>query len=383
MQHIYSNSYLTIAATCSKDSTGGIFRRASPRHIAFPLTAALNGEELLAREQLPHFDGHNTGSYPLLSRAWVLQEQIFSTRVLYFLEHEVGWECNSRRTCECREWEPGLLGDTLTPIKTSLTSIQRSTDADALLDCFHAVVEQYSRRALTYPTDRLPAWASFAKVMLQTMPGNYVAGHWDVAMPLDLLWHVAPGKASVRPREYVAPTWSWASSTAPVIWLALPLQSRYMTRRDWSIEPVGRVMEIKCHSVYSDPCLQVSSGHLIIDSLVVKVEYYRPDLPLSQDKYAQVPVDLRILEHPALDSTKDFWRDYDLASGDEYHLAIGEELYFLIIAHEERRGAKGESNFSGLVLKKVPKEEAYWRIGLAQTRDDILNYATRRTLKIV
>jgi hypothetical protein len=116
MGSVYGNSYLTIAATASSNSSGGLFRCHKSS-----LYKSRNVIEItpvvLVRRPLPHnlferldyqFNDTSTSheafmsDNPLLTRAWVLQEHLFPPRVIQFTENGLIWECNSNLSCECR-----------------------------------------------------------------------------------------------------------------------------------------------------------------------------------------------------------------------------------------------------------------------------------------
>jgi len=39
--------------------------------------------------------------YPLLARAWVLQERLLAPRTLHIFQTEIAWECMEGSHCEC------------------------------------------------------------------------------------------------------------------------------------------------------------------------------------------------------------------------------------------------------------------------------------------
>jgi hypothetical protein len=100
--------------------------------------------------------------------------------------------------------------------------------------CWKTVVENYTKRELTFPQDKLIAMAGIAteldRKMRQSKPSGvgsslYIAGMWNIPtfIEYELSWFqlsgikdVFPGAA--RAKEYRAPSWSWASVTNPVIY---------------------------------------------------------------------------------------------------------------------------------------------------------------------
>ena len=81
---------------------------------------------------------------------------------------------------------------------------------------WHRVIEQYSSLSLTKQTDRLPALSGLA-IRSSPVLGEYLAGLWKHSLVSDLLWRINKLEHDiVRPTEYIAPSWSWASVNGPV-----------------------------------------------------------------------------------------------------------------------------------------------------------------------
>jgi heterokaryon incompatibility protein (HET) len=90
------------------------------------------------------------------------------------------------------------------------------------------IIEDFSQRELSRDTDRLPAISGLASKFGRTLDKTgYIAGHWiDPANDYrnfirSLTWtQVAPTEPekSAGPREYLAPSWSWAKAFVPVRW---------------------------------------------------------------------------------------------------------------------------------------------------------------------
>ncbi len=105
---------------------------------------------------------------------------------------------------------------------------QRSQDHGGSAE-FHAewfqIVEEYSGRQLTRQNDKLVALSGIATRIQQDSGYHYLAGLWRESLLLDLLWHIDPHENPMPPhpraKEYMAPTWSWASipgrATSPLL----------------------------------------------------------------------------------------------------------------------------------------------------------------------
>jgi Heterokaryon incompatibility protein (HET) len=70
------------------------------------------------------------------------------------------------------------------------------------------MIEQYSARDLSEPSDKLMAITGIAALIQQTTKLTFIAGLWKEALALNLLWSTIPmEKRSDRP----VPSWSWVS----------------------------------------------------------------------------------------------------------------------------------------------------------------------------
>jgi hypothetical protein len=91
---------------------------------------------------------------------------------------------------------------------------------DPVWTAWHRIVEQYSRRDLTIQSDKLPAISGVASKIEKATGSAYIAGLWKDNLASDLLWSVSPEPTSklATPilETYRAPTFSWASLSAPI-----------------------------------------------------------------------------------------------------------------------------------------------------------------------
>lgn len=83
-----------------------------------------------------------------------------------------------------------------------------------------AACQDYSRRKLTYQSDKLPALSGLARHFgSRCQEDTYVAGVWLSQLPRALFWSVPrKERPEVRPlpTESGAPSWSWMSCAAPI-----------------------------------------------------------------------------------------------------------------------------------------------------------------------
>jgi len=215
MSDIYENSHLTIAATASQDSNGGLF--SSDR----PVTRRLEKHpHLFARTSLERFPMNSVTdvptSMPLLTRAWVYQERRLSQRTIHFGKHQVYWECQtgfaSEDSREDKTWNTNALyfGN-----PAGLDWGDKCMDQEIY---WQKTVTEYTDLRLTYESDCLPAIAAVVDRMsrLQRVDDVYIAGLWKNSILSDLLWITKGNKP--RP-DRMAPSWSWVSAqNSKVFW---------------------------------------------------------------------------------------------------------------------------------------------------------------------
>lgn len=101
-------------------------------------------------------------------------------------------------------------------------------------DRWQNIVSEYSRRALTFATDTLPALSGLAAKWssMNVLDGyhvNYLAGLWRRNLDRDLLWKYRDSLDNDRPPDYIAPTWSWAANRRAVGWIKAHYASDYHT----------------------------------------------------------------------------------------------------------------------------------------------------------
>jgi len=298
MSSIYSRSYLTIAATKSSSSDGGCFTVSDPRYVSrtYKLKDAYCEEYTIhVRDELD-YTTVKSGSpsrlpvplyLPLLSRAWVFQERLLSTRILHFGPQKLMWECFSCSTCEC-----GSPWDGYT-ISTKYKSLPWKPDLDTLSNIrrWHATVVEYSTKMLTVDTDIFPALQGISKrVKEEQRKCAYYAGLWEDSLPQDLLWYTMV--SGTRTQQWRAPSWSWASVKGHVKWRSATSDFEALfSVLEISTEPIGSNLlgglrsgslnlkgpcvttSIQLEANHSDPCYTL---------LLRTPGYLRSDGPLFQ-----------------------------------------------------------------------------------------------------
>lgn len=170
---------------------------------------------------------------PLHHRAWVLQEQAFSGRVVSFSDEGIFWSCASAEQSECtphrrrkrrlitnramyHRFQEQVVESEDQPVSSRLRGSNRRRRQ--LYNAWYDIVSEYSKRDLTFETDRLQAIASLARETSRILDDTYFAGLWRRDLARGLLWSALPSSRYAHlyrrmhpPMLYVAPSWSWAS----------------------------------------------------------------------------------------------------------------------------------------------------------------------------
>lgn len=233
--NVYKNSVLTIAAADSEDSEGGLFRQRvrsrtrpvtfSPRIAPFPSSA--NSEVVFAFGDRQRSNDALRCESRLDRRGWVLQEQLLSPRILNYSFQELYWECTALLASESypagipNDYDRNFERQYFTELKKLILGTHSKVDKDRVHMLWQHIIELYSKRGLSMETDKLVALAGAADQVSELLESRLLAGLWINWLWNDLLWWVNTGTGSsrsrsVRPEQFKAPSWSWASINGPI-----------------------------------------------------------------------------------------------------------------------------------------------------------------------
>jgi len=386
MKDYYRNASLTLSALESPDSYCGIFQERKGIQ-CIPLPSGSTLSNLYMRVPLPESDTIFSKSV-LNGRAWVLQERLLSTRILHYGEQELFWECN---TCSMREGSMREEIDrSLTfsshylseggDFKRLLSQLIHIKDLASVMATWYRLVTQYTKRALTRHSDRLPAIAGIASIIAAVTGYRYLAGLWKEDTQ-GLLWFTVTTN-QLSP-TYLAPSWSWAS-TADLI------SFRYESEIAITSPEDAQIIDSEVNNIGQDRFGQVGFGYINLRATGMDLQY---DSSLGKLGTRKLP---KLLKNSAVQS-----EDARFLSHYEYQPAFGE--VFLDDANysvsnknidEERRrlctvvfiqrripsnvaayvGAlqqkRAQSKIYCLILQQCKEYPAEWkRIGIAMTYD--------------
>ncbi|KAI1134605.1 HET-domain-containing protein [Hypoxylon sp. FL0543] len=277
MANVYGNSYVTIAATASANSYGGLFYQHDPRDAKHTVERrAENGEVItvLVRPALEHTPYFASSPYgletstpaPLLERSWCFQEYLLAPRVLSFTQWEILWVCLSKRSCNCGEYSENTRDlVAASDLKARFDTQLRDTSPKDLHRLWKDIVEAYLLKGLTYDTDRLPALAGIAQCFSRKGLGRYVNGLWEPTLVPDLFWGLGwlfgenYGIIAKRSTDKSIPSWSWAS-----------VSGSFRYTPSINVFEDIEVSSISYEPVISEPLAEVCAKTITIHAVLIK-----------------------------------------------------------------------------------------------------------------
>ena len=161
---------------------------------------------------------------PIEKRGWTFQERRISHRILYYGPRGLAFFCPTAQVRDRNQVRHHISSfmereSRLVDQPTFGNKFNEKTEKD-----WCSIVEEYSGRKLGKAEDKLTAIAAIAATYHRTEKwgefwgeiwSKYMAGLWRDDLPEGLDWYVEPDAACnnlhPRPKDYRAPTWSWAS----------------------------------------------------------------------------------------------------------------------------------------------------------------------------
>ena len=220
MYDVYSNATMTIAAACASSVTDGfLYDRHAPKHKVYDIPLRLKAEHFITCRIKEH-ENYNDLQEPLNTRAWTFQEQMLSPRLLIYASHTLQWQC---RTITCNlggsyhspRPRPSVAPRLLLPKPIGPDDVKQIKDniPHAILQPWLEIIKCSSTRKSSLPSDKLPVVSALASSYTPIFGRNYHAGIWAKSPVHQLCWRRANSSqwSLTRPKEYRAPSWSWAS----------------------------------------------------------------------------------------------------------------------------------------------------------------------------
>lgn len=251
MGGIYGRAALTIAATgAAEDPAIGLFganraRLASITRIPYRLKATDKPDGYFNVSFVPESFKKEVVESPLLSRGWILQERLLSSRYIHFGREQWFWQCREATLAQV-DGQSGINGWGAANLKLGadmgMLKYIRAPPND-FNQWWTQVVETYSRLGFLLARDRLIALQGLMSEIKRQNDKQYALGIWLESLHAQLLWIPVPGfepaadepKPEVghdgktvvpkihdpspipRPPVQRAPSWSWLSYDNPIV----------------------------------------------------------------------------------------------------------------------------------------------------------------------
>lgn len=304
MANVYSSSFLTLCDLQGSSCSGGFLRTKWSRptlqvnfrskldtsisgimHIRMQDPAVLKPKKLIhsllnasKRQTLSNME-HS----PWNTRGWTFQEAMLSSRAIFFGNQIFSYAWGDQH----------IFADGFRYPEKPFLSSGKLTPGDPMRGWYRSM-QDYSRRRLTYETDKFPAISALARLLSEENPGqDYLAGLWKSDLHRGLLWFSASErnvqdilepcsqgyKLKHVSQEYVAPSWSWARSPDPVDWIANIASTNYDDRVFFPEYTLLNAEVVAADK--SNPYGRVSSACLELDAKLRRV-------PLRDDGKANI-----------------------------------------------------------------------------------------------
>lgn len=220
MHSYYGNALFTLAVCSNEKATLPLLvNRVAYSHVLHP--CHLRGRWLAPLSTSPSDVLRRS---PLAKRAWTLQEEHLSPRILYWTASRMYWSCAGAELSEMMTPTLTLTDDISERSRGFLVACRQGKLA-SLHKEWLALVMSYSLRDMTNVSDRFAALSGLASryqsSCLETE--TYLSGLWQSTLAHDLSWRItsAPPSAPSSP----VPSWTWASlplCTGIEYWMELP-----------------------------------------------------------------------------------------------------------------------------------------------------------------
>ncbi len=227
MHKVYSNALFTLCACATTHATAKLLdqreawtQRTEPCRLGgqWLTTPDMSLNELRLRS-------------PLAERAWTLQEERLSPRMLYVSSNRIQWSCAVGHEMEMKPtYGQKEVSSLHRPVyAASDRDTQMPLAQDFLLACYSGtndlhgywadIVKSYAMRSMSNVSDRLTALSGLAAKYLSASKGDeYLAGLWANQLGEGLAWRVYKAVETGH-QEASSPSWpSWS-------WAVLPLQT--------------------------------------------------------------------------------------------------------------------------------------------------------------
>ncbi|CAG8961989.1 hypothetical protein HYFRA_00014034 [Hymenoscyphus fraxineus] len=339
----YENSILTIAvagvarvagvASLSDDGFLNVF--ANPDLTEHILVEARQDMESPRREwqhalHIRAQSDDRDNDYPLYERSWAFQELLLSPRLLVLQSKSIVWCCDSLICYDTGTTQIPRFWKSLSSVRGQLAT--GTMTESSICSLWLTIVEFYSGLSTTHSFNRLHAISGLAERLARLVSLHYAAGIWQEDIVRGLLWFSESGhprNQAATSKDYIAPTWSWAS-----------LGDKVSFNLPWSANEISHLQKVAelldVNIMYDPEFCTVRGGHITLRAPAVGLQAFRD-----------------LAGHTYKLDTDDSTKDDDL----------GDVLFLACVKLVIKSSRNWREHWVGLALKPITSSEQYRRIG--------------------
>ncbi|KAI0323731.1 HET-domain-containing protein [Cubamyces sp. BRFM 1775] len=253
-----------------------------------------------------------------VSRGWCLQERLLSTRSLVFTSQTLQLRCHTQTknvggAHHDGDYDVPRLPDAV--FHPDRLVAPGSDEWKHIHERWWEIVEDYTRRKLTNPSDKLIAISGLAEMFAPTLGQDYLAGLWRNTLLTDLSWS-CDSPQSLSLTEYRGPSWSWAY-----------IDNSVSLEDDWGTgvpfaEMMGCTVTLQNETLHFGP---VTGASLILRSSLLPCKWVNEQL--YPEEYDLVPEFPSFSSPFSLDQSLYFRRDVDITD------LLETRMWFVPVVH--------------------------------------------------
>ncbi|KAI1088672.1 HET-domain-containing protein [Rostrohypoxylon terebratum] len=359
MHLVYQNAKVTIVATSATSSHDGFLHRNIDTIPALKIAYSVDHVDTAGADErasqymvvcryddpLEKYYIFAVGRSKWNTRGWTMQERSLSTRCIHFCRNRMFFEC--RKGVWTEENDPLQEHDTVTSV---LWPRGATTSFAELYEHWKLFLAEYCNRALTVPTDKLPAVQSVAAEITRVTGFEYLpyAGMWLHNLRNELLWFISPVADKSRPPQWRAPSWSWASVDGSLLFWQYSIRNAESSSPESLLHTLSKTPfeVLATDESFPDPRSE-TRGFLKVQTLVKKISRIQrlAEIPRQRSFF---PYDLFTVSETSDGDVGETVFAYGQLDFEEDEKGIPKEAGSLLYLH-----VNGESRATGLILQRV------------------------------